>query len=120
MLRQAVSGTVIAFWGSDSMSNLSPGAVRAALPSVVSKGGTTLKRLLLAGVLAVSSLHAQSGTFYIGTYARDEAEWLAHPADMRALGDEAQSLATRIDVLNARVESLAVRVAAVTGRPGDS
>ena len=55
----------------------------------------------------------------VGSYARDEAEWLAHPADMRALGDDAQALATRIDVLDARVESLATRVAEVAGRPAD-
>ncbi len=56
----------------------------------------------------------------VGSYARDEVEWLAHPADMRALGDEAQALATRIDVLDARVESLAARVAGQAGRPADA
>jgi ubiquinone biosynthesis protein UbiJ len=53
----------------------------------------------------------------VGTYARDEVEWLAHPADMRALGDDAQVLEKRIDELGARVESLALQVAEVTGRP---
>ena len=56
----------------------------------------------------------------VGTYARDEVEWLAHPADMRALGDDAQVLEKRIDELGARVESLALQVAEVTGRPGDA
>jgi len=56
----------------------------------------------------------------VGSYARDEAEWLAHPADVRALGDEAQALATRLDVLDARVASLALRVAEAAGRPADS
>jgi len=54
----------------------------------------------------------------VGTYARDEVQWLAHPADVRALDDDAQALATRIDVLEARVESLALRIAEATGRPG--
>ena len=53
----------------------------------------------------------------VGSYARDEVEWLAHPADMRALRDDAQALAARIDALDARVESLATRVAEVAGRP---
>jgi ubiquinone biosynthesis protein UbiJ len=56
----------------------------------------------------------------VGTYARDEVEWLAHPADMRALGDDARVLEKRIDELGARVESLALQVAEVTGRPGDA
>jgi len=56
----------------------------------------------------------------VGTYARDEVEWLAHPADMRALGDDAQVLEKRIDELGARVESLALQVAEVTGRPSDA
>lgn len=55
----------------------------------------------------------------VGSYARDEVEWLAHPADMRTLGDDAQALATRIDALDARVEALATRVAEVAGRPAD-
>ena len=48
----------------------------------------------------------------VGSYARDEAQVLAHPADLRALADETALLAARIDALDARVESLAQR----TGR----
>jgi ubiquinone biosynthesis protein UbiJ len=43
----------------------------------------------------------------VGTYARDEARVLAHPADMRALVDDTAILAGRIDALDARVRSLA-------------
>ncbi|HLX27857.1 MAG TPA: SCP2 sterol-binding domain-containing protein [Casimicrobiaceae bacterium] len=44
-----------------------------------------------------------------GTYARDEAQFLAHPADMRTLADDTMSLSARIDALDARVASLAGR-----------
>lgn len=43
----------------------------------------------------------------VGSYARDEVELLAHPADVRALGDEAQALAARIDGLEARIDAIA-------------
>ena len=46
----------------------------------------------------------------VGTYARDEAQVLAHPADMRALVDDTAVLAARIDALEARVQSLAERL----------
>lgn len=48
----------------------------------------------------------------VGSYARDEAQLLAHPADMRALADETALLAARIDALDARVASLAERQSA--------
>ena len=47
----------------------------------------------------------------VGTYARDEAHVLAHPADMRALADGTALLASRIDALETRVQSLASRLA---------
>jgi len=46
----------------------------------------------------------------VGTYARDEAQLLAHPADMRGLADDTALLAARIDALDARVQSLAERL----------
>ena len=46
----------------------------------------------------------------VGTYARDEAQVLAHPADMRALVDDTELLAARIDALDARVQALAERL----------
>ncbi len=46
----------------------------------------------------------------VGSYARDEAQLLAHPADMRAMVDETDSLSARIDGLDARVEALAARL----------
>ena len=42
----------------------------------------------------------------VGSYARDEAQVLAHPADFRTLIDETTRLATRIDALEARVDAL--------------
>lgn len=46
----------------------------------------------------------------VGTYARDEAQVLAHPADLRTLTDEIESLRARADALEARIESAAKRV----------
>ena len=46
----------------------------------------------------------------VGSYARDEAQLLAHPTDMRTLIDETASLASRIDALDARIDALAARV----------
>ena len=43
----------------------------------------------------------------LGSYARDEAQLLAHPADLRTLTDEGVLLAARIDALEARVDVLA-------------
>jgi ubiquinone biosynthesis protein UbiJ len=43
----------------------------------------------------------------VGSYARDEAQVLAHPADVRAFADDTALLAARIDALDARVRSLA-------------
>jgi ubiquinone biosynthesis protein UbiJ len=48
----------------------------------------------------------------IGSYARDEAQLLAHPADVRALIDETALLASRIEALDARIAALAARLAA--------
>ena len=48
----------------------------------------------------------------VGSYARDEAQLLAHPADVRALADETALLGARIDALDVRVTSLAERPSA--------
>jgi len=48
----------------------------------------------------------------VGSYARDEAQLLAHPADVRALADDTALLAARIDALDARVRSLGERLPA--------
>lgn len=45
----------------------------------------------------------------VGSYARDEARLLAHPADMRALVDDTALIAARIDALDRRIEALAAR-----------
>lgn len=46
----------------------------------------------------------------VGSYARDEAQLLAHPADLRALADDTALVAARIDALDVRVASLAERL----------
>ena len=46
----------------------------------------------------------------VGSYARDEAQLLAHPADMRVLADDTALLTARIDALDVRVASLAQRL----------
>jgi ubiquinone biosynthesis accessory factor UbiJ len=48
----------------------------------------------------------------VGSYARDEAQVLAHPADVRALADDTALLAARVDALEARVRLLGERVPA--------
>lgn len=48
----------------------------------------------------------------VGSYARDEAQVLAHPADMRTLMDETAALAARIDALDARVDAVDERMPA--------
>jgi ubiquinone biosynthesis accessory factor UbiJ len=45
----------------------------------------------------------------VGSYARDEAQVLAHPADFRTLVDETTLVASRVDALEARVDALANR-----------
>ena len=47
----------------------------------------------------------------VGSYARDEVQILAHPADLRTLIDETALLASRIEALDARIAALAARVA---------
>jgi len=46
----------------------------------------------------------------VGSYARDEVEVLAHPADLRVLRDESAALQSRIDALVARIDALAARL----------
>lgn len=47
----------------------------------------------------------------LGSYARDEVQVLAHPADMRALIDETAAIALRIDALDARIAAIDERLA---------
>jgi ubiquinone biosynthesis protein UbiJ len=46
----------------------------------------------------------------VGSYARDEARALAHPADLRLLGEEITLLAARVDSLDARLLALDARL----------
>ena len=46
----------------------------------------------------------------VGSYARDEVEVLAHPADLQVQRDESAALQTRIDALVARIDALAARL----------
>ncbi len=47
----------------------------------------------------------------VASYARDEAQVLAHPADVRVLFDETALLAARVDALGARIAALTERMA---------
>ena len=69
-------------------------------------------RLADAGraALAMPEYAATRVAANVGSYARDEAQMLAHPADMRALVDDTALLAARLDALDARVQSLADRL----------
>lgn len=53
----------------------------------------------------------------VGSYARDEAQVLAHPADMRALVDDTARIAARVDSLDTRVEALATRAIGENASP---
>jgi hypothetical protein len=62
-------------------------------------------------MLAMPEYAATRVTENIGSYARDEIQVLAHPADLRTLADEQASLESRLDALVARIEGIAARVA---------
>jgi ubiquinone biosynthesis protein UbiJ len=62
-------------------------------------------------MLAMPEYAATRVTENIGSYARDEIQVLAHPADLRTLADEQASLESRLDTLVARIEGIAARVA---------
>ena len=53
----------------------------------------------------------------LGSYARDEVELLAHPADLQTLIDETALLAARIDALGARIDALAARIPDAAAAP---
>ncbi|MHB8496037.1 MAG: ubiquinone biosynthesis accessory factor UbiJ [Casimicrobiaceae bacterium] len=53
----------------------------------------------------------------VGSYARDEAQLLAHPAEMREFTAQAEALAPRIDALGARIAAIEAQLGA-TGNPG--
>lgn len=57
-------------------------------------------------VLQVPEYAATRVAENVGSYARDEAQVLAHPADFRTLIDDTSLLAARIDALEARVDAL--------------
>ena len=57
-------------------------------------------------VLQVPEYAATRVAENIGTYARDEAQVLAHPADFRALVEDTALLAARVDALDARIDAL--------------
>jgi ubiquinone biosynthesis protein UbiJ len=52
----------------------------------------------------------------VGSYARDEAKLLAHPADMRELVGQEQALASRAGALDARIAALEARRRAAGSR----
>lgn len=75
---------------------------RALGPIVGQRVADAGKRMLEVPEYAASRVAAN-----VGTYARDEAEVLAHPADFRTLVDDTALVAARVDALEARVDALA-------------
>ena len=75
---------------------------RALGPIVGQRVADAGRRMLEVPEYAASRVAAN-----VGTYARDEAEVLAHPADFRTLVDDTALVAARVDALEARVDALA-------------
>lgn len=53
----------------------------------------------------------------VGSYARDEAQLLVHPAEMREFTEQGHALAPRVEALDARIAAIETRLRA-TGNPG--
>jgi ubiquinone biosynthesis protein UbiJ len=75
---------------------------RALGPIVGQRVADAGRRMLEVPEYAASRVAAN-----VGTYARDEVEVLAHPADFRTLVDDTALVAARVDALEARVDALA-------------
>jgi ubiquinone biosynthesis protein UbiJ len=52
----------------------------------------------------------------VGSYARDEARLLAHPADVREFAEQSQALESRVGTLDARIAALEARLRAARNR----
>jgi ubiquinone biosynthesis protein UbiJ len=68
------------------------------------------------GILALPEYAAARVAANVGSYARDEARLLVHPADMRALAEQTALLASRVEALDARIEALAARLPGAQSR----
>ena len=75
---------------------------RALGPVIGQRAADAGRRMLDLPEYAAKRLAAN-----VGTYARDEAGVLAHPADLRDLADQTAALAERVDALGTRIERLA-------------
>jgi len=75
------------------------------------------QRMASAGrrLLAFPEYAARRVTANVGGYARDEVRVLAHPADLRTLGEESAFLGARIDALAARIAALDARTTGPRG-----
>ncbi len=84
---------------------------RALGPVVGQRLADAGRRMLAMPEYAASRLVANAGS-----YARDEAQLLAHPADMRDAAEQGRELASRVDTLDARIAALELRLAAAGNR----
>ena len=84
---------------------------RALGPVVGQRLADAGRRMLAMPEYAASRLVANAGS-----YARDEAQLLAHPADMRDVAEQGRELASRVDTLDARIAALELRLAAAGNR----
>ncbi|HWD15635.1 MAG TPA: hypothetical protein VG840_02140 [Casimicrobiaceae bacterium] len=75
------------------------------------------QRMANAGrrLLAFPEYAARRVAANVGGYARDEVRVLAHPADLRTLGEETAFLDARIDALAGRIAAVDVRMSSPRG-----
>ena len=94
--------------------------IAATLPWFVEKlfaralGPVVGQRVAEAGrrMLGMPEYVASRVVANVGSYARDEARLLAHPAEMREFAGQTQALASRVGTLDARVAALEARLRA--------
>jgi ubiquinone biosynthesis protein UbiJ len=99
--------------------------IAATLPWFVEKlfaralGAIVGQRVADAGrrMLGMPEYVASRVAANVGSFARDEAQLLAHPAQMREFTAQAEALAPRVDALGARIAAIEAQLAA-TGNPG--
>jgi ubiquinone biosynthesis accessory factor UbiJ len=94
--------------------------IAATLPWFVEKlfaralGPVVGQRVAEAGrrMLGMPEYVASRMVANVGSYARDEAQLLAHPADMREFAGQTQTLESRVGTLDARIAALEARLRA--------
>src|SRR5512135_511465 len=98
--------------------------IAATLPWFVEKlfaralGPVAGQRVAEAGrrMLAMPEYVASRMVANVGSYARDEAQLLAHPADLREFAEQGRALDSRVGTLDARIAALEARLRIVGTR----